>query len=355
MADEFDIYGDDTFDQTDDILDEIVGEPSARESKRRRTAQPPPRGADDDLFDDFGANVKDDKPQKQHNGRANSVQSDDYKHEYKHKPPHHMHDGSRSQDASPHKSPMSLPHSSSSHRSYVDPLSAKREPSLALANLRNVVNTPTSCIYIGELAWYITDEDVKAPLNNAGIGAEMKELTFFEHKVNGKSRGVCFAEFTSAEAASQAKEILETTEFGGKLPAVSFTTSTNPFKHLPKEPVSKTQRVQHTPRMNNSVPMMGANGGFNPMMGGFNPGFGGAMNMAYGGFPMAQAGYGMMQQNVRGRGGMRGGNPYMNRGASMMGRSGGNYMSEGAGFGGGMYINPAFFEQQQGGGGFGAQ
>ena len=36
---------------------------------------------------------------------------------------------------------------------------------------------------------YVNDEDVKAPLVEGGIINELKDLTFYEHKVNGKSRG----------------------------------------------------------------------------------------------------------------------------------------------------------------------
>ena len=76
----------------------------------------------------------------------------------------------------------------------------------------------------------MNDENVKAPLVQAGVDSELKELTFFEHKVNGKSRGyvsdrksllilscmcaklqvsICFLEFTSQDAAAKAKDIYD--------------------------------------------------------------------------------------------------------------------------------------------------
>ncbi|KAI9322872.1 hypothetical protein BX666DRAFT_1849602, partial [Dichotomocladium elegans] len=89
----------------------------------------------------------------------------------------------------------------------------KRELPQAMVPLRGVVTQPTTALYVGELAWasiyYVTDEDIKAPLKEGGVEADLKELTFYEQKVNGKSRGVVFLEFSSTEAAVRAKELLE--------------------------------------------------------------------------------------------------------------------------------------------------
>lgn len=78
----------------------------------------------------------------------------------------------------------------------------------AMTSLRGIVTHPTTAFYLGELAWvnnssclikrydfsfqslqYVNDEDVKAPLVQKELDSELKELTFFEQKVNGKSRG----------------------------------------------------------------------------------------------------------------------------------------------------------------------
>lgn len=159
----------------------------------------------------------------------------------------------------------------------------------------------------------------------------------------------------------------------GKTPATAFTSSTNPFKHIPKgerdddekyptinllrqfslETSSKSQRTPDT-RMSgaNTNRMMGnaaaaAGGGFNPMMpNAFNPAAFGNMNMnPYGGFnPMAAAaaaaargGYmgnfeNMMNMSGVSRGGRGGGGmaamrnqqfmPRMGRGGPMMGGAG---------------------------------
>ncbi|KAG0170869.1 hypothetical protein DFQ30_001897 [Apophysomyces sp. BC1015] len=331
MADEFDIYGDDTFDQSDDILNEIVGESSsAREAKRRKTTQQT-QGSEDDLFADFGEIDKDSKPNRR-----------DADHRIPAREEHNNNNYSRPNTQGTSDSP------------------SRREPPMALANLRGVVTHPTTSIYVGELAWYITDEDIKAPLFDTGIAADLKDLTFFEHKINGKSRGIVFLEFTSVEIASRAKEVLDNVDFGGRKAATTFTNSANPFKHLPKEATPKAQRMQ-TPntRMGGGGQMMGG-ATFSPMMGG-------AFGMPYGGFPNPRGGFmgGFGADNMMAGGGGRGrgmsmrggaqGQQYMNRmgrGGAMMGGGGGNYMADGAGFGG-MYINPAFFEQQQQQGNYG--
>ena len=51
----------------------------------------------------------------------------------------------------------------------------------------------TAAIMISELSWWTTDDDIRGWLVKAECEAEVKELTFSEHKVNGKSKGCVFA------------------------------------------------------------------------------------------------------------------------------------------------------------------
>lgn len=47
----------------------------------------------------------------------------------------------------------------------------------------------TTSILISELHWWNTDDDVRGWINQAQVEDEMKDITFSEHKVNGKSKG----------------------------------------------------------------------------------------------------------------------------------------------------------------------
>ncbi|KAI7867676.1 hypothetical protein BDF14DRAFT_1800659 [Spinellus fusiger] len=277
MADEFDIYGD-AFDKRDDILDEIVG--TQREAKRQRAMA----YADDDLFDDLGDIVKDVKPAVPHETKGKDLQ--------------------KIKSSVPGYTPKSTD------------AQTKRESPTALNSLRGLVTHPTCGMYIGELAWYTTDRDIKTPLIQGGFSADLKELTFFEHKVNGKSKGIVYLEFTSADIALQAKQMLDQADFHGKKAVTSFTIAPNPFKHFPKEPVKSRTPPRPTPPTTFGFGFNG--GGFT------NPG------MPYG--------YPMINNNNN--------NNYMGRTMrpGQFNRNRPTYM-ETPGYQG-MYINPAFFDQQ---------
>ena len=47
----------------------------------------------------------------------------------------------------------------------------------------------TTALMISELHWWNTDDDVRGWVNQAMVEDELKEITFSEHKVNGKSKG----------------------------------------------------------------------------------------------------------------------------------------------------------------------
>jgi len=353
MADEYDIYGDENFGdlQNDDLFDDVVTDSPARASKRVKTETPSGNGqGDDDLFDDFGEY---DKEYKDVNNQHTAQQANE--------PQDNVSKQQTQQHISRSNAPQQQPYQNrpSSQQSQVKDTSentapaSKREQSTSMNQLRGRENHPTNALYVGELEWWVSDEDLKDPIMNMGIGAELKDITFYEHKVNGKSRGIAFLEFTTEEASSRAKNALEQQEFGGKVPVVCFTSAQNPFKHVPKEPLPKSQRMQQQQMMGrpamNSNPQMMQSGGFNPMM------TGGFMN-PYGGFPNPMMAAGFIGNTGGGRSNMRGGGQgnYMNRsgrGGGMMGYGDGSGFNA-AGYPG-MHINPAFFDQQgYGQGGF---
>ena len=47
----------------------------------------------------------------------------------------------------------------------------------------------TSAVVIADLHWWTTEDDIRGWSNQAGVEDELQEVTFNEHKVNGKSKG----------------------------------------------------------------------------------------------------------------------------------------------------------------------
>jgi hypothetical protein len=62
---------------------------------------------------------------------------------------------------------------------------------------------------ISELHWWTTEEDVRAFCAAANTELELREIAFGEHKINGKSRGEAYLEFTSPAAATATKREVE--------------------------------------------------------------------------------------------------------------------------------------------------
>ena len=50
-------------------------------------------------------------------------------------------------------------------------------------------NGATMAIFISDLHWWSTDDDIRGWINQSGCEDELKDITFSEHKVNGKSKG----------------------------------------------------------------------------------------------------------------------------------------------------------------------
>lgn len=47
----------------------------------------------------------------------------------------------------------------------------------------------TSALYVADLHWWTTEDEVRGWIREAGNEEYLKDITFSEHKVNGKSKG----------------------------------------------------------------------------------------------------------------------------------------------------------------------
>lgn len=63
----------------------------------------------------------------------------------------------------------------------------------------------TRALFAGGLSWWTTDDDVRAWTKEADCEDELRELSFNEQKVNGKSKGDIFLLFDSVQAATAVK------------------------------------------------------------------------------------------------------------------------------------------------------
>ncbi|KAJ5114765.1 hypothetical protein NUU61_000524 [Penicillium alfredii] len=227
----------------------------------------------------------------------------------------------------------------------------------------------TTALLLSDLFWWTTDDDIRGWVNQAQCEDELKDVTFSEHKVNGKSKGQAFVEFTTPQAATSTKHQIEANGATGRKYMVNYTNPhTNPFRTLPKDtPMRKDGNRGFNTGANQNM-NFGMN---NNMGGGFrgrggynnNRGMGGNFNnrgnfnnpMGFqgggaaapaggmmGGFQGAPMG-GMQNYGFNNRGNMMGG--------GMRGGPGGMRGGRGQGFQGpNPAFNQGFFNPNQGGG-----
>ncbi|KAK1085907.1 hypothetical protein LTR48_004087, partial [Friedmanniomyces endolithicus] len=62
---------------------------------------------------------------------------------------------------------------------------------------------------LSDLHWWTTEEDIRGICARALAEPQLQDLSFNEHKVNGKSKGEAYLEFSSPQAATAVKRVLE--------------------------------------------------------------------------------------------------------------------------------------------------
>ncbi|RMZ85474.1 hypothetical protein DV737_g768, partial [Chaetothyriales sp. CBS 132003] len=141
-----------------------------------------------------------------------------------------------------------------------------------------VASGATNALLVSDLHWWTSEDDLRGWVNEAGAEHDLRDISFNEHKVNGKSKGQAYLEFGSSQSASAAKQRIESLTEGPNNTrsfSVSFNAATNnPFKTLPKDAPARDKEQRYgRGGAYNSVPPRGEYGsGFRGRGRGFDRG-----------------------------------------------------------------------------------
>lgn len=103
----------------------------------------------------------------------------------------------------------------------------------------------TNCLMVSELNWWQTDDDIRKWVVQASCEEELKDITFSEHKVNGKSKGLVIVFLWLLLLPSRC--FLSPLESGTL--QLGNLTNTRIAWHISTSPLNKQLRPQNTRSM----------------------------------------------------------------------------------------------------------
>lgn len=136
----------------------------------------------------------------------------------------------------------------------------------------------TAALMVNDVNWWISEEDIRGWANQSGCEDELVEVTFNEHKVNGKSKGQIYVQLQTPQAATALKHQIDNLfkdQAHTKKPTAIFNPPhVNPFKTLPKDVPARDKgrndRATSGNYGNQGTGNYNNRGGYNNNRGGFN-------------------------------------------------------------------------------------
>eukprot|EP01023_Acetabularia_acetabulum_P069014 TRINITY_DN989_c2_g1_i2.p1 TRINITY_DN989_c2_g1~~TRINITY_DN989_c2_g1_i2.p1 ORF type:complete len:330 (-),score=114.92 TRINITY_DN989_c2_g1_i2:116-1105(-) len=85
-------------------------------------------------------------------------------------------------------------------------------------------------VYVANLSWWTTDEEIEKICTEYG---QVQEVSFFEEKANGKSKGVAQVQFAEAKSAMLCRDGLSGKMINGRACVVTFPQQSKPYGYNP--------------------------------------------------------------------------------------------------------------------------
>ncbi|XP_077558901.1 cleavage and polyadenylation specificity factor subunit 6-like isoform X16 [Haemaphysalis longicornis] len=98
-------------------------------------------------------------------------------------------------------------------------------------------------LYIGNLTWWTTDQDVTDAIGAVGVN-DVLDIKFFENRANGQSKGFCIVTLGSDSAVRAVMEKLPKKELHGQNPVVT-TCSRQHLNHFEMQSRKPSQSTDH--------------------------------------------------------------------------------------------------------------